>query len=198
MVRGKYIRTETIRKKTSESMKGKLHTEETKRKIGAGNRGKHRSDETREKISEYNKGKELSDETKKKMSDAKIGKYTGENHHMFGKHLSEEHKKKIGDGNIGKNVGEKSPFYGKFGKEHPRYKEVVNVCQLHYRVRRVKLIPEVCDICHQKVDKYGKTKLVLSNMQNHQYTDNPDDYQYVHHSCHLKYDIEKRKQNEKL
>ena len=40
----------------------------------------------------------------------------------------------------------------------------------------------ICEIC-------GKPgKLELSNIKDHVYTDDPDDYQYIHKSCHSKYD----------
>jgi len=91
-------------------------------------------------------------------------------------------------------TGKNCPMYNRYGRDHPTWRgDDVSVSQLHERVKRVKPIPEVCDICHQKYDKYGSIKLELSNIKNHQYTDNPDDYQYVHRSCHFKYDNEKKR-----
>ncbi len=63
------------------------------------------------------------------------------------------------------------------------------VCEFCHQ-KTDKLMPEVCEFCHQKTDKYEVTKLILSNIRNHIYTDNQDDYQWVHHSCHQKFDFE--------
>ena len=86
--------------------------------------------------------------------------------------------------------GDKNPSYGKFGKESFGYKDNVGVQTKHDRVRKIKPKPEVCDYCHKKYDKNGSSRLILSNIRKHQYTDNPDDYQYVHYGCHRKYDGE--------
>ena len=119
--------------------------------------------------------------TKKIMSK----KSSGDKNSMFGKHHTPETKKILSD----KFSGEKSYLFGKFGRKHPSWKgDNVSIDRLHKRVRKIKLIPDICDICHKKYDKYSKTKLELSNIKNHQYTNNPDDYQYAHHSCHMKYD----------
>ena len=154
--------------------KGYVMTDEHKRKIGEGMKGRILSEESRQKISESLKGHNVSEETRKKISKA-----------FTGRKLSEEHKK-----NISESIkGENHPLFGKTGENSPNWKgDDVNAHQLHKRVRNVKSIPEVCDLCHQKIDKNGTTKLELSNIKNHKYTDNPDDYQYVHHSCHWKYD----------
>lgn len=138
------------------------------------------TEEHKKNMSKAAKGRKLSEETRKKMSNAQTGEKnsmysvdrSGEKNPMFGKHHSEETKKKISEAN---------------------YKgEDVTINQLHSRAKKIKLIPEVCDICHRKCDKYGCSKLELSNIKDHKYTDNPDDYQYVHHSCHSKYDANKR------
>ena len=87
----------------------------------------------------------------------------------------------------GKSI--KATLYGKKGRNHPKWKgENISAYQMHRRVAEAKLKPEVCDICHQKEDGNGNIKLELSNLKNHEYTDNPDDYQYVHRSCHKKFD----------
>lgn len=80
------------------------------------------------------------------------------------------------------------------GANNPNWKEDdIGYFGIHTRIRKIKSIPEICDICHQKTDKNGSTRLELSNTKNHKYTDNPDDYQYVHYGCHRKYDAKKRK-----
>ena len=65
---------------------------------------------------------------------------------------------------------------------------------IHNWVRKNKIKPDVCDICHKIADKNGNIKLELSNIRNHKYTDKPEDYQYVHISCHRKYDAKRRKE----
>ncbi len=55
---------------------------------------------------------------------------------------------------------------------------------IHYKVK------DICVICGKMADDKGITKLELSN-KNHSYNTpiNPTDWQYVHHSCHFKYDM---------
>lgn len=72
---------EEIRRKLSETHKGKTFSEETKQKMSESHKGekhnmygKHHSEETKQKISETKKGKKLSEETKQKMREAKEGK----------------------------------------------------------------------------------------------------------------------------
>ena len=85
--------------------------------------------------------------------------------------------------------GDKNPNYGKFGEESSGWKgDDVGYDALHIRVRNKKPKPENCEICGLPEFYENLGKLELSNIKNHQYTDNPDDYQYVHHSCHMKYD----------
>lgn len=57
---------EIIRKKISETLKGRHHSEETKRKISNGNKGKIISEEHKKRISLKNKGKKWNEEQKRK------------------------------------------------------------------------------------------------------------------------------------
>ena len=200
MLKGVYKRkpvTEESKKKMSESRLkrkqelGYINSPEARKKMSIAktgeknpNYGIHRSDETKRKIGDGNRGKFVSEETGKKISIALKGKAT------WNKGLTKETDERV------KNFsGKNHPMFGRFGEEHPCYKgNDINIRHMHVRVKKIKTIPFVCDICHQKTDKRGITKLVLSNIKNHKYTDNPDDYQYVHESCHKKYDANKRKE----
>ena len=81
--------SEEIRRKMSETHKGKIVSEESRRKISESKKGvsgKPLSEEHRRKISESKKGvsrKPFSEEHKRKMCEVK----KGENHPMFGKKL---------------------------------------------------------------------------------------------------------------
>ena len=136
-----------------------------------------KTEEHGKKIGDANRGKHHTEEAKKKMR--------GRKSPFYGKHHTEEAKRKVSISNSGEN----NPMFGKCGIESPTWKgDDVSVEWLHERVRKIKPKPEVCDICHQKIDKNGTIKLQLSNVKNHQYTDDPDDYQWVHPGCHRKYD----------
>lgn len=106
------------------------------------------------------------------------------------------HNKEFRENHSGKNHW----TYGEYiGEKSPNWKgDDVGYGTIHDRVRKTKPIPPVCDYCHKIADKNGNIKLVLSNIRNHQYTDNPDDYQYVHYSCHIKYDKKNKIWNEYL
>ena len=109
---------------------------------------------------------------------------TGEKHQIYGKHWtwSEKSKDKIR------------------GKNNPTWKgdniKNINKEAIHKRIKKIKPKPEICDICHQITDKKSITKLELSNIKNHQYTLNPEDYQWVHKSCHLKEDWTPKRKKE--
>ena len=109
---------------------------------------------------------------------------------------TKEHNRKISEA----LVGEKAPLFGKIGKNHPKWKgnNIKNIICIHNRVRNHKPLPKdgKCIICNQIADKKGRTKLILSNKEHH-YTLNPDDYQWVHMSCHSRYDIKKREEKKR-
>ena len=90
--------SEEVRKKISESLKGKTLSEEVRNKISESLKGKQFSEETRRKLSDANKGKTLSEEVRKKMSDAKKGKPAPNK----GIPMSEEARKKMSDAKKGK------------------------------------------------------------------------------------------------
>ena len=92
---------EIIRRKLSESLKGREFSEETKRKLSESSKGRHHSEETKRKLSESHKGKHHSDETKRKMSEANKGRNKG-------KKLSEETKRKLSEANKGKKLSEET------------------------------------------------------------------------------------------
>ena len=122
--------------------------------------------------SESFKGRIFSEETRKKISET-----------LKGRKVSEETRKRMSKA----KKGEKAPWFGKFGKDAPHYKgNDIGVAQIHYKIKQIKLIPDVCDVCHKKYDKYNSSKLFFSNIENNSHTNNPDDYQYAHRSCLLK------------
>ena len=90
--------SEEVRKKISESLKGKILSEEVRNKISESLKGKQFSEETRRKLSDANKGKHHTEEARKKMSDAKKGKPP----HNKGIPMSEEARKKMSDAKKGK------------------------------------------------------------------------------------------------
>ncbi len=211
MPKGVYTRTAEHNRINSESKKGKKLSEATKKKISISKTGKHLSEETKKKISGSMKGKNTykrTEATKKKMSIAQTGKNgpmfgrTGEKHPNYGKHLSEETKKKISESLKGKKHSEetkkkmsdaKKGKKGRIGVNASNYKgdDIKSMSAIHKRVRKLKPLPVdgKCKICNKISDKEGITKLHLSNIKNHQYTLNPDDYQYAHRCCHMSNDM---------
>ena len=83
------------------------------------------------------------------------------------------------------------------GKNHPNYgkQRGYGYYILHTRVKKRKPKPELCEICGLPEFYENLGRIELSNKRNHQYTDNPNDYQYIHMICHFKYDKEKRHKN---
>lgn len=59
----------------------------------------------------------------------------------------------------------------------------------HTWVKRHKFKSNICEFCGEERDMYGKIKLELANIKNHQYTRNPDDYRWLHRSCHRRFDL---------
>ena len=127
---------------------------------------------------------------------------SGENNHMFGMYgeknpnygkCGAETKRKIGDG----NRGEKNAMFGKFGVNHPSYKyNDIGYAQIHIRAHKADPPPVdgICAYCHKVKDKFRHIKLVHSN-KNHSYKlpINPDEWQWIHQSCHMKYDNKNNK-----
>lgn len=176
--------------------------------------GGHMSEEHKRKIGLAHLGKKESAKTIKKNRLAHLGiKHTEEakrkiklNHArpMLGKHHSEEAKQKNRLAHLGKKAsketrhkmsesrrGEKNPFYGKgdcfAGDKSSNWKgDDVGYGALHTWIRKQKPGQTHCQRC-------GKVKpLHLANIQNHKYTRNPDDYEYMCVKCHADYDLKMR------
>lgn len=89
--------------------KGKHLPEEVKKKISESEKGKVIEDWHRQRISEANKGKVLSQETKDLISESKKGSKNprfGKPGTMLGKHQSEESRKKMSESHRGKTLSE--------------------------------------------------------------------------------------------
>jgi|WetSurMetagenome_2_1015567.scaffolds.fasta_scaffold35335_2 hypothetical protein len=103
--------TEEIRKKISDSHKGKKHSEEHKNKISLANRKRKHTEETKRKIGDSHKGRKFTESHVENMR--KVRK---------GKKMLQSTKDKISSATRGKN----NPMYGKpgkkrYGKENPMY-----------------------------------------------------------------------------
>ena len=86
-----------------------IFSEEMKKKMSESHKGKHFSEEHRKNLSNSRKGKHLSDETKKKLSNTLKGKTPWN----VGQRLSNEHKKKLSEsckGNIPPNIRKVSQY----------------------------------------------------------------------------------------
>lgn len=89
--------------------------------------------------------------------------------------------------------GENAGMYGRRGEEHPSYKyDDIGYLMIHLRAHEADPPPKdgICAYCHKVKDKYGKSKLEHSN-KDHSYRlpINPDEWWWIHHNCHIKYDI---------
>ena len=108
---------EEVRKKMSESHKGKTHPDEVKQKIGAAHKGKTTPEEVKQKISKSHTGKTRSDEHKQNLSKSLKGRTLTDEHKQkmsethTGKTLPDEVKQKIGIANFGdKNPNSKKLY----------------------------------------------------------------------------------------
>jgi hypothetical protein len=71
------------------------------------------------------------------------------------------------------------------GENHRGYKgDEATINVIHRWIERRKPKPKYCEECNEE------KKLTLSNINNHQYTRNPDDYRWLCYSCHRKYDLQ--------
>jgi len=138
---------------------GYINSPETRKKM----KNRIWTEEMRENMSIAKKN--LSKETRLKMSLSRIGT-----------HPSEETRKKMGL----KHSGEKAWNWkgDKAGK-----------VAFHIWVGKRKPKPKLCEFCENEKDYLGHTKLVLSNINNHIYTRNPEHYKWGHYSCHSKFDF---------
>ena len=109
--------TDDVRKKQSESQKGRIFSEEHKRNISESKKGIPKTEEHKRKLSESHTGKTLSEEHKRNISENHAD-ITGENNPMYGKNQSEEAKQKIREANSGEN----NSFYGQTHSEENRQK----------------------------------------------------------------------------
>ena len=94
-----------------------------------------------------------------------------------GTKLSEEIKRKMKE-----SAHRDEDHYGWKGDD-------VGIAGLHVWIKKRKPKSEVCEICGKKEDKNGRMKLELSNITG-EYKRDINDFQWVHHSCHVNYDIE--------
>ena len=167
--------------------------------------------ESRSEIAKkYNFGKWMSGRkmsSEQKLRQSKTCKEKGIGLWMNGKHHSEETKKKIGLSNEGKikkpfteehknnisksNKGIHHSFDTEFkigdnsNERHFNWKgNNAGYTALHIWVRKHKYNFGFCETCG-KITK----KLDLTNINNHQYTRNPDDYQYNCRNCHRQIDL---------
>ena len=115
---GQTIFSVEMKKKMSESHKGKHFSEEHRKNLSNAFKGKHLSDETKKKLSNFHKGKHLSDETKKKLSNILKGKTPWN----VGQHLSDEHRKNLSNA----LKGSKNPMYAKHHSMESRRKMSVS------------------------------------------------------------------------
>ncbi len=98
-------------------------------------------------------------------------------------------------------TGKKNPMYDRTGWRSPLYysawkEDDIGLEAIHYRAHKIDPKPKdgKCAICNQVADKKGITKLVHSN-KDHSYRlpINPDEWWWIHDSCHKSYDANKRK-----
>lgn len=169
------------------------HSKETKQKMSLSRLkrkeklGYINSPETREKLSNNLKqlykegnlilptmlGKHHSNKTKRKMKAIRQGKSYEE---IFGEEKGKRLKERF--------TNEKNPAWKG---------DKAKTISYHAWLSRHKPKSKVCEFCGKTKDKFGHTKLVLANINNHQYTRNPKHYKWGHYSCHNRYDSLNRK-----
>lgn len=101
------VRSDELRKKISDSMKGRTFTKEHLKKISIANKGRVVSKETRNKLSMINKGKTISKETREKLSKS-----------LTGIVFTEERRKNISKSKKGKSSTLKGKTYQEISGEH--------------------------------------------------------------------------------
>lgn len=121
--------SEETKQKISKSNTGKVRTNEVKKKMSETRKGKYigeknprygikHTPEVIEKLRKANKGENNAMYGKKRPDLSAINKLrVGVNNPNFGKPMSDEQKKLIGEA----NSGTRNWMFGKFGEEHPRY-----------------------------------------------------------------------------
>ncbi|KKL10503.1 hypothetical protein LCGC14_2555180, partial [marine sediment metagenome] len=148
---------------------------------------KHHTKETKKKMSDSHKGKKCSEETKRKISESYNRPKVREKYSnaMKEKWRNPEFRERM--------TGENHPKgrLGKFGKESSEWKgDNVGYGAIHKRVQKRKIKPKNCEICgepefydnnHGRLELSDKTGLCIDDNNN---------FQYVHQSCHKKYDID--------
>jgi hypothetical protein len=99
--------------------------------------------------------------------------YREKNKTNKGNHHTKEEKEKISLSMKGKNKGKKNGIW-KGNK--------VGYIGLHSWLKKNKSKSKYCEECKEK------KKLELANIKNHKYSRNPDDYNWLCRSCHIKFD----------
>jgi len=202
---GKLVSEET-KQKISIAKKLQWNNLEYRNKISQSHLGKKLSDETRKKMSKSKIGHFVSEETKRNISLVKKGKSNGREGY---KHKEESKKKMSKTMNyLYKNNLISPPMLNKkHSKETKQQMSIItrnvilskninngfsdefwngyNICEraLHTWLRRFKYNFGLCETCGKIINK-----LHLANMKNHEYTRNPNDYDYLCISCHRKLD----------
>ncbi|KKN01753.1 hypothetical protein LCGC14_1124500 [marine sediment metagenome] len=165
MPSGVYIKTEEHRKNLSRALTGRKVSDKTRKKQSEVHKGKHHSDKTKKKIGDGNRGKSVSDKTRRKIGNIHRGKI-----------VSEETKIKISE--------------SMKGDKHPNWKGGVAFYNtIHDWIKKYFIKLRLCEICnlpehydkkHNMMEWSNKTGKLIRDRNN---------WQYVHISCHKKYDF---------
>ena len=157
-------RVESIKKTYQKYPEKWKKSEESKKKSSESHKGKKQSEKTKKKISESLRGKKRSDEIKKKMSES-MKKYY------------QNHPEKINERSGEKNYNWKGDNAG--------------VTAIHIWIRKNKPKQKNCEICGLPENYENLGKLELSNISG-DYKRDINDYRWVHHSCHFKFDYKNK------